>query len=57
MTSFILTCITYMPANILFAYIVSFLFDKWETAQAAMPIMFFMVSSTLSLLAATFDIC
>ena len=44
MFSFILTCLTYMPANVLFAYLMSFLFDKWETAQAAMPIMFFMVS-------------
>lgn len=43
MMSFILTCITYMPANVLFAYIMSFMFDKWETAQAAQPMIFFMV--------------
>ena len=43
MMSFVLTIITYMPANVLFAYFVSFMFDKWDTAQSAMPIMFFMV--------------
>ena len=44
--SFLLVCFTYMPATILFAYFVSFMFDKWETAQAAQPMIFFLVSMT-----------
>ncbi|XP_053402183.1 cholesterol transporter ABCA5-like isoform X2 [Mercenaria mercenaria] len=41
--SFILLCIFYIPSNILLAYVVSFLFDKFETCQSVAPTIFLMI--------------
>ncbi|KAL4239790.1 ATP-binding cassette sub- A member 5 [Mactra antiquata] len=37
----ILSAFTYIPNNLVFAYISSFAFNKWETAQAVQPLIFF----------------
>ncbi|XP_053381131.1 cholesterol transporter ABCA5-like [Mercenaria mercenaria] len=39
----ILMFLTCIPANLLLSYIISFGFDKWETAQAVQPLIFFFV--------------
>ncbi|XP_060574789.1 cholesterol transporter ABCA5-like isoform X2 [Ruditapes philippinarum] len=38
---FILMVVTCIPASLLLSYVVSFGFDKWETAQAVQPLIFF----------------
>ncbi|KAL5018612.1 hypothetical protein ScPMuIL_004334 [Solemya velum] len=41
--SALLVFITYVPANLLFAYVISFLFQKFETAQAVLLMLFIMI--------------
>lgn len=46
MGSLVLCILLYFPSGILFSYLCSFMFGKWETAQQIMPQLFLFVSKT-----------
>ena len=46
MGSLVLCILLYFPSGILFSYLCSFMFGKWETAQQIMPQLFLYVSKT-----------
>ena len=46
MGSLVLCILLYCPSGILFSYLCSFMFGKWETAQLIMPQLFLFVSKT-----------
>ncbi|XP_052276886.1 ABC-type organic anion transporter ABCA8B-like isoform X3 [Dreissena polymorpha] len=38
--SLVLLCVTYIPSNVLFSYVFSYMFNSWESAQAVQPTLF-----------------
>ena len=46
MGTLVLCVLLYFPAAILFSYLCSFMFSKWDTAQQVMPQLFMYVSIT-----------